>query len=403
MVSNYIENLLGRLKEPYELLLIDEVIEAFASSKPDEADVAVLATRLAEPRYRGSRGSALQFADFVSTGGPTSLSTIVGPLLLLAHGYDVFKVTVPGRPAGSLDVLAQAPGYRFYLDTTEIDKCLDECGFAHVLAGHELARLDAAVFSRRQAVGKQAVPALVVASILSKKLAANVSIAGVEVRVSPFGNFGNTFDDACLNAKLLCRVADLLDMDITAFVVDGRQPLQPYIGRGEALLAIIEWLDGQANDALLRHVSSCTDMVKLMIGHSECQLPDISYVRSHFARHLESQGSSYDLAKAYTYGVCRRHSYSVKSVCDGYVMYDLQHIRQVLVATNAHAQGVHFGDICGVIIVKEPRSYVKVGETLMTFRCPEPQVIEFEKNLCQAVSFSELIAPSANKVEVIHA
>ena len=73
-------------------------------------EVASLATKLADS---GSSlpASAKATADIPSTGGPSSLSTLVCPLFLRLKGFVVPKLAVPGRPAGGIDVLATIPGY----------------------------------------------------------------------------------------------------------------------------------------------------------------------------------------------------------------------------------------------------------------------------------------------------
>lgn len=45
-------------------------------------------------------------ADVASTGGPSSLSTLICPLFLNLKGFTIPKLSVPGRPAGGIDVLA---------------------------------------------------------------------------------------------------------------------------------------------------------------------------------------------------------------------------------------------------------------------------------------------------------
>ncbi len=48
-------------------------------------------------------------ADVASTGGPTSLSTLICPLFLRAAGAVVPKLGVPGRPAGGIDSSLKFP------------------------------------------------------------------------------------------------------------------------------------------------------------------------------------------------------------------------------------------------------------------------------------------------------
>lgn len=203
-------------------------------------------------------------ADLASTGGPGSLSTLLGPLYLRSYGFQIPKLGVPGRPAGGIDVLAQLRGYRFVLSPNDIREVLARCGYAHFLAGMDCAPLDAALFRYRQKAGAQDVPALAVASILAKKIACGVKFAGLDVRVAPHGNFGGTFAEARESARLFCAVAREAGIRAVALLTDARMPYQPYIGRGEALLALKLVSDGRADHWLCEHAHRC----RLMAAHT---------------------------------------------------------------------------------------------------------------------------------------
>jgi pyrimidine-nucleoside phosphorylase len=86
-------------------------------------------------------------------------------------------------------------------------RVIDQCGYAHFLAGAEFAPLDAALFRFRQKVGAQNIPALAIASILSKKIACGVKFAGLDVRTATHGNFGSDFSEAGDAARAFCAAA----------------------------------------------------------------------------------------------------------------------------------------------------------------------------------------------------
>ena len=168
-----------------------ELLEVIASARRgdlDDAGIAALARSLA------ASGETLESntdrtADVASTGGPSSLSTLLCPLFLRAFGWIVPKLGVPGRPAGGLDVLSRIPGYRVDLSAAEVACVLRDCGYAHFVAGERIAPLDARLFTLRQQTGAQTIPALVIASLLSKKIAVGVRTVGLDVRVAMHGNF----------------------------------------------------------------------------------------------------------------------------------------------------------------------------------------------------------------------
>ena len=132
------------------------LIDRVRTSQVTDDDIAYLVTTL------GESGSVLSIpdgrfaADLASTGGPTSLSTLLGPLYLRAKGCCVPKLGVPGRPAGGVDALAQLPGYKVNLTDDEVMACIERCGYAHFLANGEHAPLDARLFQFRQNRGRRA-------------------------------------------------------------------------------------------------------------------------------------------------------------------------------------------------------------------------------------------------------
>lgn len=170
-----------------------ELVLAARDGAPTEDDLAHLATHLARSGESLQAPDSTHAADIPSTGGPSSLSTLLCPLYLRSMGYVVPKIGVPGRPAGGVDVLAQIPGYRADLTSLEAEKLLRETGYVHLLAADSFAPLDAHLFFLRKRLGAVNVPSLAVASLLSKKLVAGVSVVGLDVRVAPHGNFGPSF------------------------------------------------------------------------------------------------------------------------------------------------------------------------------------------------------------------
>jgi pyrimidine-nucleoside phosphorylase len=165
-----------------------------------------------------------------------------------------------------VDVLAQLPGYTIDLDSLAAQEVLDRCGYVHVLAGAKFAPADATMFAHRQRVGAQSIPALAVASLLAKKLAMGVRQVGLEVRVAPHGNFGADSEQAAANARVFCRVAKLVGIEATCFLTDGAVPQQPYLGRGEAILALSLLLGGRAETWLQSHAATCEHWASTLAG-----------------------------------------------------------------------------------------------------------------------------------------
>ena len=156
------------------------LVAGVASQGATDEEVAYLGMAL------GTSGTVLtsapenRSADLASTGGPASLSTILGPIYLRALGYTVPKVGVPGRPAGGVDALSRIPGYRVDMSSGHLANCLDTCGYVHFVAGPNHAPLDARLFEYRRKSGSPPAAELAIASLIAKKVAVGVELAGLD-------------------------------------------------------------------------------------------------------------------------------------------------------------------------------------------------------------------------------
>ncbi len=185
------------------------LVQSARSDSIADDDIAYLASSCAEAS--GRIWTALDgAADVASTGGPTSLTTLICPLYLRSLGCSVPKLGVPGRPAGGIDVLAQIPGFKYSLTDSEAIGVLKRAGYVHFLAGDSHGKHDALLFSYRKKNDALALAPLVIASLLSKKLIVGLTCVGLDVRVSSFRNFGQTWNDARANATRCCNVAWVL-------------------------------------------------------------------------------------------------------------------------------------------------------------------------------------------------
>lgn len=350
-----------RLRTDSGAAALDAVIAAAAEAT--DADIAALAQVL------GASGAKLaanpKAVDVASTGGPSSLSTLVVPLQLGGSGSIVPKLGVPGRPAGGIDVLATVPGYRFRMSAEEVDQRLPLSSVIHVLA-QEFAPLDAALFARRQQVGAQAVVELAIASLLSKKLAMGVSRAGLDVRVSTYGNFGADWVTARRNAERFCSVAALTGIDAVCVLTDASLPYQPWIGRGEALIALANVVSGRPDPWLTSHVDECWQMVLAVTGSAE--RPSQAELAAVLARQLQAHGTSNQSFRERVEAVLAEPRVAVRADQDGYPVVDLRYLRKSLVAAQALASGSSFSDAAGVTLLEHPNDKVRAGTTIAEIR-----------------------------------
>jgi thymidine phosphorylase len=312
-------------------------------------------------------------ADVASTGGPSSLSTLLCPLFLLAGGAMVPKLGVPGRPAGGIDCLAQIEGYQVFLDSSGVEDVLARAGYAHFVSNSRLAPLDGRMFRLRQRYGAQDVPTLVAASLLSKKLAVGVRQAGLDIRVAAHGNYGKTWNEARLNAKLFIEAARLLSIEAYPVMTDARYPYQPFIGRSEALVALNDLFTSTASEWLEQHYKLCRDIALNCasgVGRKEILRASRSDLRKYFDRNLIAQGALPGAFDRLVETIKGRHLHQLRATTDGFVRFSLEGIRQVLVAWQKKDErpDLAFPDPVGLILLRRPGEWVNKGEMLGSVR-----------------------------------
>lgn len=342
-------------------------------SATDE-DIAELALALA--RSGATIEPSRNHMDVASTGGPTSLSTLIAPLQLAASGAGVPALAVPGRPAGGIDSIGTLPNYRVGLTPDEVQAVLARCRYAHFIAGHEFAPLDAELFKFRQEHGAQASPALAIASLLSKKIAVGVTRVALDVRVAPHGNFGAHPEEAEASAARFSRIAQHLGIDAHCWLTDATVPYQPWIGRGETIAALHLALVDRADGTLATHVRTClriADDLRPPEGETRPQR------KALFANHLEAQGSSWEVFTRRATAVEQAPRAEVLAPTDGHVVVNLPALRRLLVAEQARVpapRGTAFSDPAGLVLARDPGVFLEAGEVVALVRCPPHRMAE---------------------------
>ena len=352
------------------------VIKTVRAKYPTDPEVAVnLAEILAESGE--SVFTSVKFvANVASSGGSSSLSTILSPLYLRAAGAVVPKLGVPGWPAGGVNCLAQIPDYRTVLSLEEIERVLESGGYAHFLVIDEMAPLDGRMFRLRQEMQAQAVLGLVAASLLSMKIAVGIRYADLDIRVSEYGNFGADWESAKENARLFIKAARILGIEASPVPTDGRQPYQPYIGRHESLVAVEDFLGGNASLWLQRHCLICRTLVLACIpaefrqNVSDASLEEL---RTHLNTNLEKQGTSKDNFQLVVQTTRKKHKNTITAEYSGFCQYNLKCIRDMIVKWQIKCvtKDNQFPDPIGLIFLCEPGTWVRKGDALATFRAPK--------------------------------
>ena len=353
---------------------IAEAVKTIAAKYPRDVGIAVsLAWVLAQS------GKILSFtdpvvADVASTGGPTSLSTLLPQFFLRAAGAKVPKLGVSGSPVGAIDSLAQIPGFCTSLSGDRVRQIVEgPVGHAHFLAGPDMAPLDGRMFRIRINTGTVAVDTLTAGSLLSNKLAVGITYTGLDIRVYSQGNFGTDDCKAAINKEFYAEVAKRLGITARPVLTSLGQPYQPYFGRREALLALDCVFRRTGGRWLSDHVDTCRSLAaKCLPDHLYAKVVNVSAdeLRWHFEQNLLAQGAKPADFDALVDQTRRDHSAVIRADHAGYCLYQVDKLSdQVIKFQTSVAQGqAPFPDPVGLVLLVEPGAWIESGTPIATIR-----------------------------------
>jgi len=234
--------ILGRTLEPEEIRSIVTDITAHRYSDMEIAALLVSSARfmtstelLAFARAMADAGTRLTWdramvVDKHCIGGiPGNRTSMIVVPIVAAHGLTIPKtssraITSPAGTADTMEVLA-----RVDLSVEDLQRVVASCQGCLVWGGHvNLAPADDILISIERPLSLDT-PEQMVASIMSKKLAAGVTHLLIDIPVGPSAKVA-TATEALRLRKLFEFVGDQFGMTLDVVITDGRQPIGNGIG-----------------------------------------------------------------------------------------------------------------------------------------------------------------------------
>ena len=194
--------------------------------------------------------------DKHSTGGVGDLvSLALGPMLA-ACGAWVPMIVGRGlaHTGGTLDKLESIPGYQSRPPPERVRAAVREAGVAIVGAGDRIAPADRRLYAIRDVTATVDCLPLIVASILSKKLAAGLESLVLDIK---FGN-GAVLPEPERGVELahaMARTAEEAGLKLSALHTDMSEPLARSAGNALEVLEAVAMLRGEPADPRLLEVT----------------------------------------------------------------------------------------------------------------------------------------------------
>lgn len=261
---NFVE-IIARKRDGHKLS--DEEIRAFVSSASDgrigdeqlaamlmaicirgadnhETRVLTEAMRDSGERWRLAAGVG-DVVDKHSTGGVGDSVSLVFAPLVASCGVPVAMMAGAGlgHTQGTLDKLAAIPGFAPALGRARALELIDACGVCIAAQSDEIAPADRKLYALRDLTATVPSLPLIVASIMSKKLAVGAGRLVLDVKVGS-GAFCKTLDTGRELARTLVDVGRAADADVHAMLTDMNEPLGDRLGCASEVRAALAVLEG---------------------------------------------------------------------------------------------------------------------------------------------------------------
>ena len=317
-------------------------------------------------------------ADKHSTGGVgDKLSLIIQPLAA-ACGVAVPSLTgrALGLTGGTADKLETIPGYNAALGLDEFRRIVESVGVSMTVQTSEITPADRKLYALRDVTGTVASVPLIVASILSKKLAEGARTLVFDVKCGS-GAFMKTREDAEELARALVAGAKAAGRKAAALVTDMSAPLGMAVGNANEVAEAVSVLKAPPppGDAV---VDLCVEFASLMVSlakdmpldeaRAECRSRlESGEAYSKFAAMVKAHGGDLErFAKTLEAPVFK---FRIQAMQSGYIGgIDAEKVARAAFALGAGRaeQGDRIDPLAGVTLSVAVGDRVSVGSPLAT-------------------------------------
>lgn len=204
--------------------------------------------------------------DKHSTGGVGDKTSLIIAPIAAACGLAVPMISGRGlgHTGGTLDKLESIPGFDVNLSTERFKELLTKNGYAMAGQTGEIAPADKKLYTLRDATATVPYIPLIVASIMSKKLAEDLDALVLDVKTGS-GAFMQDIADSVKLADALVRTGNEFGVRTQAVVSDMDQPLGKFVGNSLEVFECVKILRGEAEPAMRRTLELSIELTTRML------------------------------------------------------------------------------------------------------------------------------------------
>jgi len=321
--------------------------------------------------------------DKHSTGGVGDKVSICLAPIVAACGVHVPMISGRGlgHTGGTLDKLEAIPGFSVDMTTAAFVKQVGKVGCALIGQTKDLAPADKKLYALRDVTGTVESVPLIVASILSKKLAEGIDALVLDVKVGA-GAFMRSLDEARELARAIVRVGTLSGKRVSALLTDMNTPLGYAIGNSLETSEAMEMLHGGGPEDLrevtLSLGSELLRLAGLETNTTRARARMLAVIESgDAARKMEeiikAQGGDPRVVREPDRMPKAKKVVPIKTTRNGYILaVDALKIGQVAVTMGAgrHRADDEIDPTVGIVLRKKPGDAIRRDDVLAELHVP---------------------------------
>src|SRR3954463_3642394 len=200
--------------------------------------------------------------DKHSTGGiGDKTSLVLAPLLACGKNWvPMISGRGLGITGGTLDKLESIPGFNIHIDERRAQAQLKSIGVFMIGQTADLCPADKKLYALRDVTGTVPSQPLIVASVMSKKLAENLDRLVLDVKFGS-GAFMKTKKEAQQLAAAMTEVGELMGVEVSHLLSPMDEPLGRTVGNALEVTECVEVLKGEGPSDLVNLVLDLAERV----------------------------------------------------------------------------------------------------------------------------------------------